>query len=76
MKRSFILYFLFLFGLLSSCKNEETNYQTTSIEPSWEAAKGYYLECITNAIAYLDSLESVTVTNAEAKDYFIKAREE
>ncbi|MGO4911681.1 cytochrome c peroxidase [Leeuwenhoekiella sp. W20_SRS_FM14] len=60
--------------LSNSCKKETT---TEALEQriDWSAAHNFYLENITLALSYIDSLQTVQSSDIKAKTYFIKARE-
>lgn len=67
-----ILYVIFC---CVACKNLEKKEQEGVLIPNWTSTQDYYLESITNSIAYLDSLAAVSVDAPEAKYYFKHARE-
>tara|TARA_R110002049_G_scaffold308939_1_gene515031 strand:- start:19078 stop:20895 length:1818 start_codon:yes stop_codon:yes gene_type:complete len=66
-----ILTSLFIILVLTNCKNDTK--ETTSIV-NWKFAQNYYLENITLAITYLDSLETEGMDGKNSKKYFSLSR--
>lgn len=64
--------------LLYACKKEhekeEEETSTLKARVDWTAAQDYYLKNIKNTLAYLDSLNQISVNSPNAKNYFIEAR--
>ena len=63
---------LLLFALISSCNNSK---KETIPVIDWSYAQNYYLENITNAIVYLDSLGFEGISGEKSKIYFALSRE-
>ncbi len=67
--------------LLCSCKNEQKytlvdNQQTSSkIEINWSLVQAHYLQNMTDAMSYLDSLAKFESDSPQAKKWFIKTRQ-
>ncbi|MEO9570086.1 MAG: cytochrome c peroxidase [Polaribacter sp.] len=68
------LFFIIVVSILiTSCKKtKEENYVETI---DWSAAKNYYINHITEAIIYLDSLQQEGIKGEKTKTYFKKVRE-
>ncbi len=63
---------IIIFGVLlflSACKKEKM-----VLAPQWDAAHQFYLNNITTAIAYLDTLETLGADHIKAKEIFKEAR--
>ena len=65
---------LSLILLFNSCK-KESNTEELEERIDWSLAHDFYLEKITEAVQFLDSLQTVEATDPRAKTYFIKARQ-
>ncbi len=65
----FYILLLAIFSLSQSCKNEVPEYATQAVA-NWEASRIIYLQEITNAIAGIDTLKQLPVTDAKAKEVF------
>ena len=61
----------FILIIISSCNNSK---KETIPNINWSYAQNYYLENITNAITYLDSLELEGINGENSKKYFILSR--
>ncbi|AWH72955.1 cytochrome-c peroxidase [Dokdonia sp. Dokd-P16] len=65
----FYILLLVIFSLSQSCKNEVPEYATQTVA-NWEASRTIYLQEITNAIAGIDTLKQLPVTDPKAKEVF------
>ncbi|WP_073097173.1 cytochrome c peroxidase [Leeuwenhoekiella marinoflava] len=62
--------------MFSACKNEEKTTQSDELvaRVDWTAVQDFYLENSKKTLAYLDSLNTSSVSSEAAKIYFIEAR--
>ncbi|MEO1010144.1 MAG: cytochrome c peroxidase [Bacteroidota bacterium] len=74
----YFAYFYLITVLFSSCKEQDKKLVEVKQEetPDWSYAQNFYLHGITNAMAYMDTLATVSKESTAAKEIFAKAREE
>lgn len=71
-----LLFSFFTLVFLVSCKKEKEKKDTyvDVLQVDWKPAQEYYLEHITIAISYLDTLKQEGLTGSKTKEFFDKAR--